>query len=255
MRFAAIGDLHVRANDPGPVLDQLPRIASEVEAILVAGDITEHGWVGEAMRAAEVFHSLPVPIFAVLGNHDLRAIRRAAFRQVLVGSGLILLDGASQVVSSLAVPRVGLAGISGCGGGFWQPGVPDALPAKAWNTIAVRQRREAAKLDLALASLDTEIRVVLMHFAPTPTTLGLEPGMKYWMLGNGELGRVIDRHQVDLVIHGHAHLGNRAGHTMGGIPVHNVAYPVRRTISVFGVENGRIVETSASPRVLVGARH
>jgi hypothetical protein len=46
------------------------------------------------------------------------------------------------------------------------------------------------------------------------------------MLGNCELGVVLDRRVPDLVIHGHAHLGTLRGSTLGGVPVRNVALPV-----------------------------
>jgi hypothetical protein len=46
------------------------------------------------------------------------------------------------------------------------------------------------------------------------------------MLGNCELGVVVDQRRPDLVVHGHAHLGTLRGHTPGGIPVRNVALPV-----------------------------
>jgi hypothetical protein len=46
------------------------------------------------------------------------------------------------------------------------------------------------------------------------------------MLGNCEMGLVLDRHAPDLVVHGHAHLGTLRGRTPGGVPVRNVALPV-----------------------------
>jgi Icc-related predicted phosphoesterase len=70
------------------------------------------------------------------------------------------------------------------------------------------------------------VRIAALHFAPTTTTLGREPLTKYWMLGNCELGIVLDRRPPDLVIHGHAHLGTLRGRTPGGVPVRNVALPV-----------------------------
>lgn len=253
VRFAAIADLHVRVNDPGPVLSALPTIAADVDVMLIAGDITEHGRLAEACIAADVLARLPVPVFAVLGNHDLRTVWRASFRQILLDAGIRLLDGASDVVSLHTGLRVGLAGISGCGGGFWPAAMPDAIPARAWNTVAVRQRREATKLDQALTGLEADVRIVLMHFAPTASTLGSEPGMKYWMLGNGELGRVIDRHRVDLVLHGHAHLGNPSGATRAGVPVHNVAYPVRRAVTMFTIDERRQIAVAPPVGVLAGA--
>jgi Icc-related predicted phosphoesterase len=226
VRLVATGDLHIRTGDPGPVAPYLRQAARDVDALLIAGDITEHGRILEAERARDLLAGIRVPILAVMGNHDLRSIRRLAFRQVLMEAGVTVLDGASTVLHSDSGVRVGLVGIAGCGGGFWPADDPGAIHARAWNTLAVRQRREAAKLDAALSVLDADVRIVLMHFAPTASTLGSEPGAKYWMLGNGELGRVIDRHRVDLVLHGHAHLGSRSGRTARGVPVRNVAFPV-----------------------------
>ena len=70
------------------------------------------------------------------------------------------------------------------------------------------------------------MRIATLHFAPTTTTLGREPLAKYWMLGNCELGVVLDRRSPDLVVHGHAHLGTLKGRTPGGVPVRNVALPI-----------------------------
>jgi Icc-related predicted phosphoesterase len=42
-------------------------------------------------------------------------------------------------------------------------------------------------------------------------------------LGTSRLAEVIDRHGANLVVHGHAHNGTLDGHTIAGIPVHNVA--------------------------------
>jgi Icc-related predicted phosphoesterase len=92
--------------------------------------------------------------------------------------------------------------------------------------LAIRSRRECEALERALLTLDADVRIATIHFAPTMTTLGREPLSKYWMLGNCELGVVLDRRAPDLVVHGHAHLGILKGRTPGGIPVRNVALPV-----------------------------
>jgi hypothetical protein len=49
------------------------------------------------------------------------------------------------------------------------------------------------------------------------------------------LAEVIDRHGADLVVHGHAHNGKPDGHTVGGVPVHNVA------ISLLQAQNPSLV--------------
>jgi Icc-related predicted phosphoesterase len=80
------------------------------------------------------------------------------------------------------------------------------------------------------------VRIAATHFAPTTTTLGQEPLAKYWMLGNCELGVVLDRCRPDLVIHGHAHLGTLKGQTPGGVPVRNVALPVVKAVHLETLE-------------------
>lgn len=225
-KVAAIGDLHIRGRTASSLRMAFRGLDSAVDALVVAGDITEGGRLIEAEHAAELFQHAPVPIVAVLGNHDLRGLRRAAFRRILEGAGAIVLDGESVVVTSRDGTRIGFAGVNGCGGGFWPEEGPNAIHSRAMKAMALRTRREAEGLDRALGELNADLTVAVTHFAPTATTLGREPLAKYWMLGNCELGRVIDRHAVDLVLHGHAHLGNPIGSTSGGTPVRNVARSV-----------------------------
>ncbi len=78
----------------------------------------------------------------------------------------------------------------------------------------------------ALASLRTDVRIALLHFAPTKDTVRGERLEIFPFLGSYLLGEAIDAAGADLVIHGHAHNGVERGVTPGGIPVRNVALPV-----------------------------
>lgn len=223
-RIAAVGDLHIRSTVPSELVREVSRVNHRADVLVVTGDITNGGRIIEAELAAELFRLVNIPIVAVLGNHDRRSMRMKAFKSILTSAGVIVLEG-TTVVFDRGI-RVGFAGVGGSGGGFWPDEEPDTLPRRAWQALAVRARREAARLDAALASLDADIKVVVTHFAPTTTTLGREPVAKYPLLGNSELARVIDRHDVALVLHGHAHLGNALGRTPGGTLVRNVAFGV-----------------------------
>lgn len=225
-RLAAIGDLHIRMGGTEQLHTELSALGDTVDALVVAGDITDGGRLAEAEQAAELLGSVPVPVIAVLGNHDLRSLRRSAFRRTLERAGVTILDGEATVLLDKSGRRIGFAGVGGSGGGFWPVEGPDALHSRAFKALALRARREAARLDIALSQLDADVRIAVTHFAPTSSTLGTEPIAKYWMLGNCELGRVIDRHAVDLVLHGHAHHGNPLGCTVGGTPVRNVSFAV-----------------------------
>lgn len=237
-RVAAIGDLHIRGRTAPTLRAAVRALEGMVDALVVAGDITEGGRLLEAEYAAELFGQARVPVVAVLGNHDLRCLRRTAFRRVLTDAGATVLDGDSVVVTAPDGTRIGFAGVNGCGGGFWPVEGPDGLHSRALKAMAIRTKREATGLDRALTALDADITIAITHFAPTASTLGREPLAKYWMLGNCELGRVIDRHAVDLVLHGHAHLGNPIGWTIGGTPVRNVARSVTGGLVVHQVRGG-----------------
>ena len=53
-----------------------------------------------------------------------------------------------------------------------------------------------------------------------------EPPEIYPFLGSYLLAEAIDCADVDLAVHGHAHLGTEKGVTPGGVRVRNVALPV-----------------------------
>lgn len=224
VRIAAIGDLHLSRRVPFALVHEFATLHERADVLVVAGDITNSGLVRQALLAADLFRRVRIPIVAVLGNHDRRALLRRQFRRTLTGAGAILLEGATVQIERGV--RIGFAGVGGSGGGFWPDEGPQLPYNRPFQALAIRARREAARLDAALCTLDADVTVVVTHFAPTATTLGKEPLLKYPLLGNIELGRVIDRHHVDLVIHGHAHHGNTYGYTAGGTPVRNVAVDI-----------------------------
>jgi Icc-related predicted phosphoesterase len=223
---AAVGDLHVRSGLQRPQVPGLAGLSERADMLVITGDLTDTGRIVEAEFAAELLASARVPAVAVLGNHDLRSLRRVAFRRALERSGIEVLEGGATTLHLNNGLRVGVAGTTGSGGGFWPVEGPDAIHARTLKRLAIRAQRECDLLDRALRALDTDLRIVATHFAPTVTTLGREPLAKYWMLGNCELGVVLDRWLPDLVVHGHAHLGSLRGRTPGGVPVRNVALPV-----------------------------
>ena len=226
VRVAATGDLHVRGPEDCRIVPGLSGLRSRADVLIITGDLTENGRLVEAEAAADILAAARLPIVAILGNHDLRSLRRAAFRRTLERGGIEVLDGGATTVTLPNGARVGIAGTTGCGGGFWPVEGPDAIHARTFRRLALRATRECAALERCLGELDADVRIAAVHFAPTVSTLGREPLAKYWMLGNGDLGAVVDRAMPDVVFHGHAHLGTLNGRTPGGVPVRNVALPV-----------------------------
>lgn len=254
-RIAAIGDLHLKSAVPRDIAEELAALDGKVDLLVIAGDITEGGRLPEVELACDLLAGIRTPIIAVLGNHDRRGVRRRAMRLLLESAGVRLLDGSSLVHVGPGGGKIGLAGVGGYGGGFWPEEVPDLIAARLSKAVGVRARREALRLQNALDELefrDSDVVVVVMHYSPTVSTLGEEPPLKYWMLGNSLLGRVIDDHRVDLVIHGHAHLGNEYGQTPGGTPVRNVAVSVTGGPVIYEVSRRRLVAPSLAQSLAAG---
>ncbi len=250
IRLAAIGDLHLRTTIPQQLADALCSIDGSADVLVITGDLTDGGKIPEVELVSELLSHIQMPKVAVLGNHDRRGLRRKAMRIVLEASGVTLLDGNSLTLTFDDGRRLGMAGVGGYGGGFWPEEVPDLVSARISQAVAVRARRESLRLQEALASLadqNNDANVVVLHYSPTVSTLGHEPPSKYWMLGNSLLGRVIDAHEIDLVLHGHAHLGNHAGQTPGGVPVRNVAAHVTGRPMIYDVCADRAVEDIGYP--------
>ena len=65
-------------------------------------------------------------------------------------------------------------------------------------------------------------RIVLLHYAPTSSTIEGDPPGIWAFLGSDRLGRPISEHRPDLVLHGHGHAGTYEGF-IGAVPVYNVA--------------------------------
>ena len=227
---------------------QLIGIEDRADILIVPGDITNGGRIQEVELAAELFQRIHIPIVGVMGNHDRRTMRRRYFLSILEQAGVRMLDGETWEYMG-----IGIAGVSGSGGGFWPEEEADPVSNRAWQALAVRARREAARLDSALEQLSTQRRIAVLHFAPTISTLVGEPPLKYWLLGNSALGQVVEKHKVDLVLHGHAHIGSPFGLTPGGVPVFNVAAGVTGGVSIHEIPLDPTRPISTSPLMLAHA--
>jgi hypothetical protein len=86
--------------------------------------------------------------------------------------------------------------------------------------------QEALKLESALQRLQTEHKVVVMHYAPIRETVEGEPLEIFAFLGSSRLEEPLTRLGATAVFHGHAHRGSPVGKTSTGIPVYNVAHAV-----------------------------
>ncbi|MFO7178468.1 MAG: metallophosphoesterase [Pseudomonadota bacterium] len=237
IRVAAVGDVHVGeqrcAFQPG----QLETLAESADLLLLAGDLTQHGRPSESQRLADELRASPVPVVAVLGNHDYHEGDQQRIRGVLEEAGVIVLQGEAKVFTFRGV-RVGVAGTKGFGGGF--PGACGSEFGEEEMKIFVRRARaEAEGLADALKQLECDVRIALLHYAPCDGTLAGERLEIFPFLGSYFLGEAVDAAGCAVAFHGHAHAGTERALTAGGIPVRNVARPViKLAYKVYTLEPG-----------------
>ncbi|MFJ6793546.1 metallophosphoesterase [Streptomyces sp. NPDC091268] len=227
IRVAAVGDIHLGPDSAGMLRPAFDTLGDCADVLLLAGDLTRHGTPEEARVVAAEVAGLPVPVVAVLGNHDYQSDQEEAVTAVLRAAGVHVLEG-EGVALDLAGTRVGVAGTKGfCGGFAGRSGSEFGEPEM--KSFMRYTRRCAEGLGRALAGLREEgctVRIALTHFAPVPDTLAGEPREIYPFLGSYLLAEAVDEEGADLAVHGHAHLGTEHGMTAGGVRVRNVAMPV-----------------------------
>jgi uncharacterized protein len=227
IRVAAAGDLHCAE----PLRERITRafaaLPGESDLVLLAGDLTTHGLPEQAAVLADACRDLPLPVVAVLGNHDHHSGCPDEVADVLRQAGISVLDR-QHLVLEVGETEVGIVGIKGFVGGFPGAEIPD-FGEHLLREIYRETSREVEALAAGLEAIAGCHRtVVLMHYAPTSETLVGEPEPIWAFLGSGRLAAPIGMHRPDLVVHGHAHNGSPLG-SVGEVPVRNVAVHVTGT--------------------------
>ncbi len=225
LRIAATADLHYAKHSRGKMQDAFAEISSNADVLLLCGDLTEYGLPEEAEElAADIRSAVRIPCIGVVGNHDYESGHPETIANILDQTGVTMLNG-----EAVEIGGVGFAGICGFGGGFGR------RMLNAWGEPLIKQFVQesvshAIRLEQALVKLQTEHRIVVLHYSPIRATLEGEDPEIFAFLGSSRLEEPINRFRATAVFHGHAHNGISDGKTSSGIPVYNVAAPVLHKI-------------------------
>ena len=220
LRIAATADLHYARHSRGMMHEAFAEISHSADILLLCGDLTEYGLAEEAEQlVADIRAAVRIPMIAVLGNHDFESGLEELVCKLLDDAGVIVLNG-----EAIEIQGVGFAGIAGFGGGFGR------RMLNAWGEPLIKQFVQesithAVRLEQALAKLQTDQRVAVLHYSPIRATLQGEDPEIFAFLGSSRLEEPINRFRVSAVFHGHAHNGILDGTTATGIPVYNVSAP------------------------------
>lgn len=224
IRLAAVGDIHFDRKSQNRLAQHFAGLSQKADLLLLAGDLTQTGHPDEVRVLAEDLKQCQVPVIAVLGNHDYHVDQVEQVRSILEEVGVKILEGDSTIIEVNGM-SIGIAGAKGFGGGFVGASGSD-FGEPEMKAFMRHSRSKAKDLEKAIRELETDYKVVLLHYSPTAQTLFGEKKEIYPFLGCYYLAEAIDEAKADIVFHGHAHAGVEKGETPGGIPVRNVAQPV-----------------------------
>src|SRR6478735_8046589 len=108
VRFAIVGDIHVRKESAGTLRSFFAAASEAADALLLCGDLTDYGTPEEAQILVDELGAVSVPIVAVLGNHDYESGTPEVVVDALTRIGAKVLDG-----SAVEIEGVGIAGVKG----------------------------------------------------------------------------------------------------------------------------------------------
>jgi len=235
IRIAAAGDVHASESRRAAIERAFEGIDPDVDLVLLAGDLTTYGEPEQAAVLADAVRGVAVPVVTVLGNHDWHSNRAADVVDVLTKAGVIVLERSWTIVDVRGT-EIGIVGTKGFVGGFPDSQLPD-FGEPSLRRVYAETTEEVEALNRGLEAVaHCPHRIVLLHYAPTSTTLEGEPRTIWAFLGTDRMAPPIDRHRPDLVLHGHGHAGRFDG-AIGDVPVFNVAVPViRRDFWIFELD-------------------
>ncbi len=77
--FLVVNDIHYRDDQCGAWLEKvvakMRSLREQPSFCVIAGDLSEHGETRELAAVSDIFGTLPMPVFNVVGNHDWRTPR------------------------------------------------------------------------------------------------------------------------------------------------------------------------------------
>ncbi|MFC7302890.1 phosphodiesterase [Streptomyces monticola] len=187
--LAQISDLHLdgtpRATERAErVMNRLRGLHARVDALLVTGDIADHGTEAEYEEAARILDA-PFPVLTCPGNHD----HRAPYRKALLGD----TAGSAPDAPVNSVHRVGDTAVLMCDSSI--PGSDEGLLAPetyAW-------------IEATLDGLGDGVPALLAFHHP-PVALHHPLPDSYGLRQPRELAALLERRpQIKALITGHAH--------------------------------------------------
>lgn len=196
MIIAQISDLHIRPRGAlaygvsetnlfaEHAIHALLRLVPLPDCVVVSGDLTDCGLDEEYVLLQELFARLPMPVFAVPGNHD----RREPFRRAFAAGGYLPTGGHLNFTVDRGPVRI--------------VGLDSLLAGESHGALAPQT---LDFLDAALMARPEAPTLVMLHHPPFETGIGHMDAVRLFE-GAAELETIVARHpQVARILCGHVH--------------------------------------------------
>ncbi|MEG1768168.1 MAG: phosphodiesterase [Comamonas sp.] len=175
-------------------------MAPRPDLVLLTGDLTERGSAAEYARVADALAPLPMPVYAVPGNHDDSRVARAA-----LGRCMPVAHDAPENACCYHFEFQGLHCVA----------LDTAVPGRSHGALEAPQLDWLARV---LQACRGQPVLIFMHHPPLPT--GIEAMDACSLLAGGEaLAALIRQHgRVQGVLCGHLHRAVQM--QFAGVPLH-----------------------------------
>ncbi len=219
MKIAAVADVHSPRflEELSLGLDK----ASKPDIFLMAGDMVNRGKTDEIIPVLDIIEEklgTKFPIVACFGNEEYSEVRTELVE--LVGNRMTFLDEKSTLLEIDSI-NLGIVGTQGS--------LDKATNWQRRNIPSIKKifERRAKRATSLLRDLQQEAdrTLLLMHYSPCLETCEGEETKSFSWLGSRKFYKLIEKHQPDLVIHGHVHNSVRHKAFIGPTLVYNVAIP------------------------------
>jgi len=226
MIIATTSDIHSPKN-----YDLLVKSVEDLHAkpdlFLLAGDVIHKGRVEEYEKVYNVFFGkITCPIVACFGNEEFGPETRVLIENRI--PDIKFMDDESLILD-IEGKSIGIVGSVGSldRPTFWQrtnlPGIYETY------------RERVKTVEKILGELKADMKILLIHYAPTYKILEGENPRIYAELGCNDYEKIIIEKNPDLVITGHSHKGKKQV-WIDTVPVFNVALPLHRKVVVIDTE-------------------
>lgn len=220
--IGATGDIH------SPKYIQLFKEAlKEIEVdkfdiLIFTGDIIYKGKVDELKNVLKILDGIGIncPIISVFGNEEYEQLHNK-IREITSEKISFLEDELLEI--KIGGKTLGIVGSKG------SLDKPTTWQARNIPNIREIYSERVNKVDELLGRLNSDFKLLVLHYAPTYKTLKGEKPEIYPFLGCKKYEKVITKRHPDVVIHGHAHKGKPKDY-VGNVPIYNVALPLVKKI-------------------------